>query len=118
MVTCAISATSAATAAIALWDRDRDVLVTLADIEVVELGSTTPSGEVFARLDEYPATRQVLEERRAITIGVDQAGDDAAERRWLREFGLSAALILPLVSRGEAIGTMEIAPGGRCLQRG
>ena len=109
LVSFAIRASGAATAAIALWDRERGVLVTLTDIEVVALGSTTPSGEIYTRLDEHPATRQVLTERRAISIHVDRAGDDPAEQSWLREYGLSAALILPLVSRGEAIGTMEIA---------
>ena len=109
VLTSAIRATGAAKAAIALWDRDRDVLVTLTDIEVVALDSTTPSGEIFLRLEEYPATRQVLTERRALSIDVDRANDDSAERRWLREYGLSAVLVLPLISRGEAIGTMEIA---------
>ncbi|MEK6228358.1 MAG: EAL domain-containing protein [Actinomycetota bacterium] len=109
LVSWAIHATGAATAAIALWDRERDVLMTLTDIEVVELGSTKQSGEIYARLDEYPATRQVLADRRAVSIHVDRAGDDPAEQSWLREYGLSAALLLPLVSRGEAIGTMEIA---------
>lgn len=112
LVSWAIHATGAATAAIALWDRERDVLVTLTDIEVIELGSTTPSGEIYTRLDEHPATRQVLTERRAISILVDRAGDDPAEQRWLREYGLSTVLVLPLVSRGEAIGTMEIARMG------
>ena len=111
VLTSAIRATGAAKAAIALWDRELDVLVTLTDIEVVELGSTTPSGEIFLRLEEYPATRRVLAERCALSIDVDPAGDDSAERRWLREYGLSAVLVLPLISRGEAIGIMEIARG-------
>ncbi|HYN90659.1 MAG TPA: EAL domain-containing protein [Thermoleophilaceae bacterium] len=109
LVSCAIDATGAATAAIALWDRERDALITLTDIEVVELGSTTRSGEIYALLDDYPATRQVLADRRAISIHVDRAGDAPAEQSWLREYGLSASLVLPLVSRGESIGTMEIA---------
>ena len=105
----AIRATGAARAAITLWDRERDVLTALTNIEVVELGSTTPSGEIYARLDEYPATRRVLVEQRAITTQVARAGDDPAEQAWLRKFGLSAVLVLPLVSRGKAIGTMDIA---------
>ena len=96
----AIRATGAAKAAIALWNRDLDLLVTLTDIEVVELGSTTPSGEVFLRLEDYPATRAVLAEQRALRIDVDRAGDDCAERRWLNEYGLSEVLVLPLISRG------------------
>jgi diguanylate cyclase (GGDEF)-like protein/PAS domain S-box-containing protein len=109
VVSGAINATGAATATIAMWDRERDALMTLTAIEVVELGSTTPPGEIYARLEEYPATRQVLAARRAMSIHVDRAGDDPAEQSWLREYGLSAVLVLPLVSRGEAIGTMKIA---------
>jgi diguanylate cyclase (GGDEF)-like protein/PAS domain S-box-containing protein len=105
----AIRATGAATAAISLWDRERDALVALTNVEVMDLGSTVPSGEVYAQLDEYPATRQALEDRQALSVHVDRPGDDPAEQAWLREFGLSAALILPLVSRDKAIGTMEIA---------
>ncbi len=105
----AIRATGAATAAISLWDRERDVLVALTNIEVMDLGSTVPSGEVYARLDEYPATRRALEDRHALSVDVGRAADDPAEQGWLREHGLSAAVILPLVSQGEAIGIMQIA---------
>ncbi len=52
LVSWAIRATGAATAAITLWDRERDVLVALTHMEVMDLGSTVPSGEVYARLDE------------------------------------------------------------------
>ena len=105
----AIEATGAAIGAIALWDREQDRLVTLADIEVIDVGGTVPPGETYALLDEYPASRRVLTERRAISIRVDRDEDDPAERDWLREHGLSAALLLPLVSRGEAIGEMYLA---------
>jgi len=105
----AIDATGAAIGAIALWDREQDRLVTLADIEAIELGAAIPPGETYAWLEEYPASRRVLTERRAISIRVDRAEDDSAERNWLREHQLSAALLLPLVSRGEAIGEMYLA---------
>src|SRR5215210_494594 len=105
----AIEATGAAIGAIALWDRQHDCLTTLADLEAVSVGSAIPPGEVYARLDEYPSSRRALTERRAISIRVDRTEDDPAERAWLRRYGLSAALLLPLVSRGEAIGLMYVA---------
>ena len=40
-------------------------------------------GETYARLDEYPASRRVLTERLPLTIRVDRAEDDPAERAWL-----------------------------------
>ena len=112
LVAWAMRTTGAATAAIALWDRERDALITLTNIEVVELGSTIAAGEVYTRLEEYPATRQVLLEQRAVSTHIDRPGDDPDEQSWLREYGLSAALILPLVSHGKAIGAMEIARVG------
>jgi diguanylate cyclase (GGDEF)-like protein/PAS domain S-box-containing protein len=105
----AIEATGAAIGAIALLDRYQDRLVTISDIEVIDVGATVRPGETYALLDEYPASRRVLTERRAISIRVDRDEDDPAERDWLREHGLSAALLLPLVSRGEAIGEMYLA---------
>jgi diguanylate cyclase (GGDEF)-like protein/PAS domain S-box-containing protein len=105
----AIEATGAAIGAIALWDREHDCLTTLADLEAVSVGSAIPPGETYAVLDQYPESRRALEERRAISIRVDRAEDDPAERAWLRTYGLSAALLLPLVSRGEAVGLMYVA---------
>ena len=105
----AIEATGAAVGAIALWDRGHDRLVALADLEAVSLGAAIAPGETYALLDEYPAAKQVLTDRRAVAIRADRAEDDAAERAWLRRYGLSAALLLPLVSRGEAIGLMYLA---------
>ena len=105
----AIEATGAAIGAIALWDQEHDCLITLADLDSVSVGSAIPPGETYARLDEYPSSRRVLTERRAIGIRVDRGEDDPVERAWLARYGLSAALLLPLVSRGEAIGLMYVA---------
>jgi diguanylate cyclase (GGDEF)-like protein/PAS domain S-box-containing protein len=105
----ALEATGAAIGAIALWDKEQDRLVTLADIEAIEVGARVAPGETYALLEEYPASRHVLTERRAISIRVDRPDDDPAERAWLSEHGLNAALLLPLVSRGEAIGEMYLA---------
>ena len=67
LVSWAIRETGAAIAAIMLWDRERDVLVALTHLEVEELGLTIRSGEVYGSLDEYPATRRVLEDLRTLT---------------------------------------------------
>jgi GAF domain-containing protein len=66
-------------------------------------------GETYARLEDYQAARQVLVDRRPITVRADRPEDDLAERAWLDRWGLSAALLLPLVSRGEAVGLMYLA---------
>jgi diguanylate cyclase (GGDEF)-like protein/PAS domain S-box-containing protein len=105
----AIEATGAATGAIALWDRMGDRLTTLADLEAFEIGPRMAPGETYARLEEYEAARQVLVDRRPITVRADRPEDDPAERAWLDRYGLSAALLLPLVSRGDSLGLMYLA---------
>ena len=105
----AIEATGAATGAIALWDRQGDRLTTLADLETVKVGPRMAPGEEYAQLEEYQAARRVLTDCRPISVRADTPEDDPAERAWLDRYGLSAALLLPLVSRGDAIGLMYLA---------
>ena len=105
----AIGDTGAVTGAIALWDRQGDRLTTLADLEAEEVGPRMAPGETYARLDEYQAAKRVLTDCLPLTVRVDRPEDDPAERAWLDRWGLSAALLLPLVSRGDAIGLMYLA---------
>jgi diguanylate cyclase (GGDEF)-like protein/PAS domain S-box-containing protein len=109
LVSWAIRETDAATAAITLWDQERNVLMALTHLEIVDLGLKVASGEVYAELDRYPATRRVLERRQALSVEVGHPTENLGEQKWLREHGLSAAMVLPLISSGQAIGTMEIA---------
>ena len=105
----AIEATGAVTGAIARWDRQGDRLTTLADLEVAKVGPRMAPGETYARLEEYEGARRVLTDCRPLTVRADRPGDDPAEREWLERYGLSAALLLPLVSRGDSIGLMYLA---------
>jgi diguanylate cyclase (GGDEF)-like protein/PAS domain S-box-containing protein len=105
----AMEATGAATGAIALWDRQGHRLTTLADLEAFAVGPRVAPGETYARLEEYEAARRVLVDRRPISVRADRPEDDPAERAWLDRYGLSAALLLPLVSRGGAVGLMYLA---------
>src|SRR4051794_20241106 len=105
----AIEATGAATGAIALWDRLGDRLITLPDLERLEIGPRMAAGQTYAKLEESQAARRVLIDRRPITVAADRPEDDPAERAWLDRWGLSAALLLPLVSRGVSVGLMYLA---------
>ena len=66
-------------------------------------------GEEYARLEDYEGAMKVLVDRRPISVRADRPEDDPAERAWLDRYGLSAALLLPLVSRGESLGLMYLA---------
>jgi diguanylate cyclase (GGDEF)-like protein len=99
--------TGATAAEISFWDQERDELVML--VEQLE-GSheiTEEGGQTY-RLSDYPATRQVLETQEPIQIRVSNENDDPAERALLEERDRKALLMLPLISRGETIGMMEV----------
>jgi diguanylate cyclase (GGDEF)-like protein len=99
--------TGATAAEISFWDQERDELVML--VEQLE-GSheiTEEGGQTY-RLSDYPATREVLETQEPIQIRVSNENDDPAERALLEERDRKALLMLPLISRGETIGMMEV----------
>ena len=58
-------------------------------------------------LEEYPATRRVLEDLIEVATTVGQTGD-AAEQELLVEMGYGAAAMVPLVVGGQAAGLIEV----------
>lgn len=99
--------TGATAAELSFWDQERDLLVML----VEHLGGTdeiTEEGGQTYRLADYPATRQVLETQEPIQIRVSNEKDDPAERALLESRGQKTLLMLPLVTRGETLGMMEV----------
>jgi GAF domain-containing protein len=59
-------------------------------------------------VSDYPKTEEVLRERRAYSLTLDDSGADPAEAGLVRELGFSALLMLPLEVAGEAWGLVEI----------
>jgi diguanylate cyclase (GGDEF)-like protein/PAS domain S-box-containing protein len=104
----ATAVTGAAATSVSLWDRQHDVLRTLTDYhsnvthEVADTDTEYP-------LDDYPQSRRVMEERLPLVIRTADASCDPAERAILEQNGYASMLMLPLLSRGEPIGLMEIA---------
>lgn len=97
-----------ATAAdVSVYDRGRDAVVTLVDFVGGGPRITPKGGDVYP-LDDYPATRRVLESGEPMEIHVSNPEDDPAERTLLAERGQQSLLMLPLVTGGETIGLMEI----------
>jgi diguanylate cyclase (GGDEF)-like protein/PAS domain S-box-containing protein len=94
--------------AVSLWDRDRDVLVTLTDYENNVVGQIAEADAEYP-LADFPQSRKVMEERLAIVVRATDPGADPNEARILREGGYATVLMMPLVSRGEPIGLMELA---------
>jgi diguanylate cyclase (GGDEF)-like protein len=99
--------TGATAAELSFWDRDRDELVML--VEHLEgTDEITEEGGQIYRLADFPATLQVLESQQPIQVRVSNEDDDAAERALLEKRGQKTLLMLPLVTRGETLGMMEV----------
>jgi PAS domain S-box-containing protein len=89
------------------WDREADAVVTW-----VERRSTRPElsdepGNSYA-LDDFPATRAVLETRQPAIIYVSDPNADPAEAAYMRELRVSSLLMLPLGTGERVIGLVEL----------
>ena len=104
----ATAVNGAAATAVSLWERDRDVLITLTDYENHIVGQIAEA-DVEYPLGDFPLSRQVMEERIAVVVRTSDPECDPHERRVLLKDGYKTMLMLPLVSRGETIGLMEFA---------
>jgi diguanylate cyclase (GGDEF)-like protein len=99
--------TGATAAELSFWNQDRDELVMLVEHLEGSDAITEEGGQVY-RLADFPATRQVLETQQPIQIRVSNDNDDPAERALLEARGQKTLLMLPLVTRGETLGMMEV----------
>ena len=87
---------------ISTWDRARDALITQLDYS----DKSDPAGKAYL-LDDYPASRRVLQHRQAVAIQVNDPKADASEVALMAALGMKSLLMVPLVVRDEAIGLME-----------
>ncbi len=104
----ATAVTGAAATAVSLWDRERDVLITLTDYENHVVGEIAQADQEYP-LADYPDSRRVMEQCVPLVISTGDQCIDPAERSILERLGYRSLLMMPLVSRGESIGLMEIA---------
>ena len=91
--------------ALSTWDRENDRLVTFAYFPP-ERQTVLETTYDLAR---YPATRAVLMEGKVVAVDVADPGSDPDEVAYLREIGQATMVMMPLVVRGEAIGTVEFS---------
>jgi diguanylate cyclase (GGDEF)-like protein len=92
---------------VSVYEADRDVVRTLVQVTDSAPARVHPDGETY-RLDDYPATRRVLDEGRPMQVHVSNPDDDAGERDLLEANGYRSLLMLPLVGRGDVVGLMEV----------
>jgi len=98
------TAAGATDCALSTWDRIDDRLVTFGYYPAVRRDRLEPAYD----LTDYPATKAVLLTQKPCLINVDDPDSDPREIAYLNAIGGKSLVILPLVSRGEAIGTVEL----------
>lgn len=76
------------------------------DLGIISIGEN-PDQWNYA-LDNYPFTRSVLEKREAAVVSLRDPGIDPAEKAFLDENKIQALVIIPLASKGQTIGVIEL----------
>ncbi|HET6850486.1 MAG TPA: diguanylate cyclase [Gaiellales bacterium] len=99
--------TGATGTAVSRWDRERDVLVTLAHHS--HGANSLAEEEHEYPVSEFPSTGLVLQTQRPLQVRSSNPRDDSVERELIARLGFKSLLMLPLVARGDTIGLMEIA---------
>ena len=84
---------------------------------IVELSNQGPSGDAapleLYLLADYPLTAEVLERGEPQIVVRSDAGADPAEAALLARLGHDALLMLPLTSRGQTWGLVEVYADAR-----
>jgi diguanylate cyclase (GGDEF)-like protein len=89
---------------ICLWDEPGDRLVTAGYHPPARAAEIEPSYP----LADFPATRRLLESGKPMIVDVDDPGADPAEVDYLRSIGQRSMVMIPLLVRGRAIGSVEL----------
>jgi GAF domain-containing protein/DNA-binding response OmpR family regulator len=105
-----IEATGADNAAVGMHLPDEDYINFIVDVHKVgsELKITEDPAVWNYPLAEYPFTRRVMESRQAAAVSIGDEQIDPAEHRFLVENKVRTLLIIPLASKGQSIGVIEI----------
>ena len=90
--------------ALSYWDQQRNRVVTLGYHPPERRAALSESYAV----DEYPATRAVLNDQRPVMIDVADARADAHEVAYLRSIGQASMAMIPLIAAGRTIGLVEV----------
>jgi PAS domain S-box-containing protein len=97
-------------ASISMWDTAMDAVRVMVDIrhnaekDVFE----SLTGQEVYHLDDYPATRRVMERQLPVQILRSELNADAAELAYMDRVGGKTLIILPLVHKGKCIGIVEL----------
>lgn len=93
--------------AISLWNKEEDTVVLLTESRREPETSQDEWYKPYP-LDDFPATRHVLENGQAAQVRIDDPEACEAEKELLVKFESKAMLMLPLVTEGQVIGLAEL----------
>jgi len=89
------------------WNQEADTVVTWIEFRHQQPELADDPGTAYA-LDDYPATRAVLETRQPHSVRVSDPDADPAEAALLREVGSASLLMLPLAVGDRVVGLVEL----------
>ncbi|MGD9099758.1 MAG: GAF domain-containing protein, partial [Anaerolineae bacterium] len=89
------------------WDRESDAVITWVEWRHDWSERRDESGDSYA-LDDFPATRAVLETRQPAVIHISDPDADRAEVAYMQEKGISSLFMLPLSIGDRVIGLVEL----------
>ncbi len=88
---------------ISTWDRVQNTLVIQLDYPTGE----DPPGKIYC-LDDYPASRRVLQQRQPVAVRSEDSEADPSEAALMAAQEMRSLLMVPLTVRDEAIGLLEL----------
>jgi len=94
------------------WNKVADTVSTWIEYRCPGYERTDSIGTSYS-LPAYPATRQVLQSGRPLTVHSHDPNADAAESALMRRLGVSSLLMLPIVMGQEVLGLIELDDGTR-----
>jgi GAF domain-containing protein len=103
--------------AIFTWDQTINALVTRHDYVLDPADANTGGAGKTYDLDDYPASREALATRRPFVLRRDAPDAEPAETAWMSSQGVASLLIVPMIVRDTAIGTLEVMRSDRGKQR-
>jgi diguanylate cyclase (GGDEF)-like protein len=98
------AATGATDCALSTWDKSGDRVVTHGYYPSERRALLEGTYDLSA----YPATRRVLEEQEICFVDLADPSSDPREVAYLAGIGQRSMVILPLIVRGESVGTVEL----------
>ncbi|MBM4465404.1 MAG: PAS domain S-box protein [Chloroflexi bacterium] len=93
--------------ALSRWDQEADAVVTWIEFRRQDPKWADEPGTTYA-LDDFPATRAVLETRQPLAIHVSDPDADPAELAHMRKMESVSLLMLPLAIGDQVVGLVEL----------